>query len=186
MAWRSATRITLPYEWFPGDNIPAPVETEVFIAFDDENLYLGFLAYDPSSSSIRANLADRDTPFQDDAVGFMVDPFNDERRRFQFRIKPRGVQMGRGGRLDGGGPGDRQGRGRYHNLVYGADAFVRISPTNTVQAQLLFSYRVNSQTVLFLGYSNYAQGMFTPDMARTDLTRYGRTFFSKLGYAWRP
>ncbi len=92
-AWRTAARITLPFEWFPGDNLPAPVETEAFITFDDENLYLGFRAYDPSPSSIRANLADRDTPFQDDAVGFMVDPFNDERRGFQFRINPLGVQM---------------------------------------------------------------------------------------------
>jgi hypothetical protein len=52
--------------------------------------------------------------------------------------------------------------------------------------QLLFSYKVNPQTVLFLGYSDNAQGMLTPDGARTELTRSNRTFFLKLGYAWRP
>ncbi len=92
-AWREAVRVLLPFEWFPGDNTPAPVETEVFLAYDEENLFLGFRALDPDPSRIRANLADRDTPFQDDAVGFMVDPFNDERRGFQFRINPLGVQM---------------------------------------------------------------------------------------------
>lgn len=92
-AWGDAARITLPFEWFPGDNIPSPVETEVFVTFDEENLYIGLLARDPDPSSIRANLADRDTPFQDDHVGFMIDPFNDERRGFQFRINPLGVQM---------------------------------------------------------------------------------------------
>ncbi|MGW8264787.1 MAG: carbohydrate binding family 9 domain-containing protein [Longimicrobiales bacterium] len=92
-AWGDATPVLLPFEWFPGDNEPAPVETEVRIFFDDENLYLGFRAHDPDPSAIRANLADRDTPFQDDHVGFMVDPFNDERRGFQFRINPLGVQM---------------------------------------------------------------------------------------------
>jgi hypothetical protein len=92
-AWQDATRIALPYEWFPGDNIPAPVETQVFVTFDDENLYLAFRALDPAPEAIRANLADRDTPFQDDHVGFMIDPFNDERRGFQFRINPLGVQM---------------------------------------------------------------------------------------------
>jgi len=92
-AWIDATRITLPYEWFPGDNIPSPVETEVFVTFDQENLYLAFRAHDPDPTSIRANLADRDTPFQDDHLGFMIDPFNDERRGFQFRINPLGVQM---------------------------------------------------------------------------------------------
>ncbi len=92
-AWSDAARITLPYEWFPGDNTPSPVTTEVLVTFDHENLYLGFLAHDPEPSAIRANLADRDTPFQDDHVGFMLDPFNDERRGFQFRVNPLGVQM---------------------------------------------------------------------------------------------
>ena len=67
-AWIDATRITLPYEWFPGDNIPSPVETEVFVTFDQENLYLAFRAHDPDPTSIRANFADRDTPFQDDSA----------------------------------------------------------------------------------------------------------------------
>ena len=92
-AWREAPPIPLPFEWFPGDNVPSSVETEVRVLFDDENLYLGFMARDPDPSRIRANLADRDTPFQDDHVGFMIDPFNDERRGFQFRINPLGVQM---------------------------------------------------------------------------------------------
>lgn len=92
-AWRDATPVLLPFEWFPGDNEPAPVETEVRVLFDDENLYLAFLARDPDPTAIRANLADRDTPVQDDHVGFMIDPFNDERRGFQFRINPLGVQM---------------------------------------------------------------------------------------------
>lgn len=92
-AWREATPVLLPFEWFPGDNAPAPVETEVRVLYDDENLFLGFLARDPDPEAIRANLADRDTPVQDDHVGFMVDPFNDERRGFQFRINPLGVQM---------------------------------------------------------------------------------------------
>jgi len=92
-AWSEVTPIPLPFEWFPGDNEPASVRTEVRVTFDDENLYLAFRALDPDPGAIRANLADRDTPFQDDHVGFMIDPFNDERRGFQFRINPLGVQM---------------------------------------------------------------------------------------------
>jgi hypothetical protein len=52
--------------------------------------------------------------------------------------------------------------------------------------QLLFSYKVNPQTVLFLGYSDNAEGMLNSEAVRIDLTRYNRTFFLKLGYAWRP
>jgi hypothetical protein len=46
---------------------------------------------------------------------------------------------------------------------------------------VLFSYKVNPQTVAFLGYSDNAQG--TGSLA---LTRADRTFFVKLGYAWVP
>lgn len=45
--------------------------------------------------------------------------------------------------------------------------------------QLLFSYKINARTVLFLGYSdNYYGG---PDFG---LKQANRTFFMKLGYAW--
>lgn len=45
--------------------------------------------------------------------------------------------------------------------------------------QLLFSYKVNPQTVLFVGYSDTS-------IANHDfgLTRANRTVFAKLGYAW--
>jgi hypothetical protein len=58
--------------------------------------------------------------------------------------------------------------------------------SRTLFTQLLFSYKVNPQTVLFLGYSDNSQGMLSPELVRTDLVRSDRTFFLKLGYAWRP
>jgi Domain of unknown function (DUF5916)/Carbohydrate family 9 binding domain-like len=94
-AWAEASVLELPYEIFPGDSTPAPVKTECRVTFDDKNLYLGFHAFDPRPSEIRAHLADRDeiTTFQqDDHVGFQIDAFNDERRAFQFRVNPLGVQ----------------------------------------------------------------------------------------------
>ncbi|MEW5981720.1 MAG: hypothetical protein AB1806_05040 [Acidobacteriota bacterium] len=46
-------------------------------------------------------------------------------------------------------------------------------------SQYLFSYELNPQTVLFLGYSDNWQG------ARgSDLGQQNRTFFAKVGYAW--
>ena len=47
--------------------------------------------------------------------------------------------------------------------------------------QLLFSYKVNPQTVLFLGYSDTRLGEDGLDLALRD-----RTAFLKLGYAWLP
>ncbi len=94
-AWRVAVVMPLPYEWSPGDNVPPPVRTECLITYDRDNLYVAFRAFDPDPPQIRAHLMDRDdtdTLIQDDHVGFMIDTFNDERRAFQFRVNPLGVQ----------------------------------------------------------------------------------------------
>jgi hypothetical protein len=46
--------------------------------------------------------------------------------------------------------------------------------------QLLFSYKVNPVTVLFLGYSDSHIGN-----SQIDLTQQSRTLFFKVGYAWQ-
>jgi hypothetical protein len=92
-AWEAAAAVAVPFEWFPGDNTAAPVETHVRVAFDDERLYVGFRARDPRPAAIRAHLADRDDAFQDDSVAFAIDPFNDRRTAYLFRVNPLGVQM---------------------------------------------------------------------------------------------
>jgi len=94
-AWAAAPKIPVPYEWQPGDNVPAPVDTEVLVTYDLHNLYVGFRCFDPEPKKIRAHLMDRDdtdTLILDDHISFMVDSFNDERRGFQFRVNPLGVQ----------------------------------------------------------------------------------------------
>lgn len=91
--WKTAVRIPIEYEWQPGDNIKPPVETTSWVAFDESHIYIAFDAKDPEPEKIRAHLDDRDQPFLDDTVGFFLDPFNDGRRGFQFRINPLGVQM---------------------------------------------------------------------------------------------
>jgi hypothetical protein len=94
-AWADATEIEILYEWSPGDNTPAVVDTTALVTYDDSNLYVGFRAFDPDPSQIRAHLMDRDqinTLVQDDYVIVQIDTFNDQRRNFQFRVNPLGVQ----------------------------------------------------------------------------------------------
>jgi hypothetical protein len=91
-AWQQATAIPVDHEWFPGDG-PAPVATVALVTYDEESLYVAFRAFDPEPGKIRARFAERDAPTDDDTVGFMIDPFQDGRRAFQFRVNPLGVQM---------------------------------------------------------------------------------------------
>lgn len=91
-AWHTARRITLDFETWPAENIPARAKTEAFVMHDDKNLYVAFIAHDPEPSRIRAHLSDRDKMFDDDHVGVVLDTFNDERRGFEFFVNPLGVQ----------------------------------------------------------------------------------------------
>jgi hypothetical protein len=94
-AWQTTAAGDLPFEWLPGDNIPAPVDTEFLITFSRSHLYIGLRCFDPEPSRIRAHLMDRDDTdilVQDDHISLIIDPFNDERRGFQFRVNPLGVQ----------------------------------------------------------------------------------------------
>ncbi|HEX6200754.1 MAG TPA: DUF5916 domain-containing protein, partial [Thermoanaerobaculia bacterium] len=94
-AWQAALSFPLPCEWSPGDNVTPPVETDFLVTYDDEHLYLAWRAFDPEPAEIRAHLMNRDsidTFVQDDHVVLILDTFNDERRGFQFRVNPLGVQ----------------------------------------------------------------------------------------------
>ncbi|MDX1623157.1 MAG: DUF5916 domain-containing protein [Gemmatimonadota bacterium] len=92
-AWEEAEEIPLKWEHFPGDNVEPPVESVCRTTYDDDALYIGCVGYDPNPDAIRAWLADRDEGFQHDHFVFVLDPFHDRRRAFQFRVTPLGVQM---------------------------------------------------------------------------------------------
>jgi hypothetical protein len=91
-AWKKALKLPLPYETWPGENTPAPVETECYITHTHTHLYVGFRAHDPRPSKIRAYYFDRDKIYYDDFVMVFLDTFNDERRAYGFRSNPLGVQ----------------------------------------------------------------------------------------------
>jgi len=51
--------------------------------------------------------------------------------------------------------------------------------TQQLFSQLLLAYKINPQTVFFLGYSDTRLGD-----QRIDLKQANRTLFVKIGYAW--
>ena len=92
-AWQQATRIEVDIETNPGENIPARVETVAYVIENGSSLYIAFDARDPNPDAIRAYLQDRDSAWNDDFVGIVIDTYNDERRAFEFFVNPLGVQM---------------------------------------------------------------------------------------------
>jgi hypothetical protein len=90
--WNRAVKINANIEVDPGHNIPAPVKTEVYLAYDNSNIYVAFKAFDPEPSQIRAHVCERDNIWEDDWVLILFDTFNDERRCYDFACNPLGIQ----------------------------------------------------------------------------------------------
>ncbi|RLA37249.1 MAG: hypothetical protein DRR15_02495, partial [Gammaproteobacteria bacterium] len=91
--WRKALKIDVNIETNPGENVPAKVKTVAYLMEDGVNLYIAFDARDPNPKAIRAFLRDRDSAYNDDFVGVVIDSYNDERRAFEFFSNPLGAQM---------------------------------------------------------------------------------------------
>ena len=90
--WDQALRLNVGFEVRPGENIPAPVKTDVYLAYTENFVYAGIKAYDPEPEKIRARINDRDDIWDDDWAGVLFDTFNDERRSIDFLCNPLGVQ----------------------------------------------------------------------------------------------
>ena len=73
---------------------------------------------------------------------------------------------------------------QHLDITRNADVYVDEVNANTrdVGRQLLYSYKINPQTVFFLGYSDN----LTDDDILSGLTETDRTIFMKIGYAWTP
>ena len=92
-AWADAIPVKVNIETRPAENTPAPVETTAYLVEDGQSLYIAFDAKDPEPHKIRAYLRDRDSAWNDDFVGIVIDTYGDERRAFEFFVNPLGAQM---------------------------------------------------------------------------------------------
>ena len=76
----------------PGDGVPCSLETGASVSYDDENLYVLFVA-DDDPAKVRAHLARREDILGDDRVEVYLDTFQDGHRAYLFACNPLGVQL---------------------------------------------------------------------------------------------
>lgn len=91
-AWRAAAHVTDLYQRRPHDGVPATEQSDIFLAYDAANLYLGFHAHYSDPGLLRANRRDRDETFEDDLFLVYFDPFLDQQRAYVFTVNGYGVQ----------------------------------------------------------------------------------------------
>ena len=115
--WQDAIRITDFVQQQPVDGAPATEETDVFLAYDNSNLYLAFHVKYQDPGIMRANRVDRDQAGRgDDTISVYFDTFVDQQRAYVFSVNGYGVQGdsiigGTGGGGFGGFGGGGRGRG---------------------------------------------------------------------------
>lgn len=83
--------------------VPVGVDTKTFIAYDDENLYIGFECHEPHMDRLVERVQERDgRAWKDNAVEIFLDPGNTQRDFYQFIITSAGAL------LDGSKIGDEK------------------------------------------------------------------------------
>ena len=89
--WRQAAVAGNFAEHQPGDQVQPPVDTKVFMTYDDAHIYVAFVAYD-DPAKVRASLCSRERVGADDNVGFFFDTYGDATWAYTMNCNPYGIQ----------------------------------------------------------------------------------------------
>ncbi len=91
--WDSAVKADLNHQVYPNqDDTPASEKTAAYIAYDRENIYIAFYAFDSEPAGIRAPISKRDDVEGDDYVTVFFDTYNDKQRAYFLSVTAAGVQ----------------------------------------------------------------------------------------------
>ena len=105
-AWKQAEPATGFIQIEPDQGQPATEQTEVWVLYDNENLYLGVICHESDVGAIVVNDLRRDFSTQDnDVFEVALDTFDDDRNGYLFGTNPEGAKFdgqfgGEGSRLN--------------------------------------------------------------------------------------
>jgi len=108
----------------PADGAQPTQDTDVYLAYDDHNLYAVFLCWDKEPDKIRARMTRREDIFSDDSAEIMIDTFNDARRGYAFAANPLGIQwdaLWTEGSIGNGQPADFSGFDPSFDTVWNSE-----------------------------------------------------------------
>src|SRR5579864_432023 len=108
----------------PADGAQPTQDTDVYLAYDDHNLYAVFICWDKEPDKIRARMTRREDIFSDDSAEIMIDTFNDARRGYTFAANPLGIQwdaLWTEGSIGNGRPADFSGFDDSFDTVWNSE-----------------------------------------------------------------
>lgn len=77
----------------PNEGSPATQKTDVWIAYDNDNIYIAARMFDTKPELIDLSLGRRDQYVNSDWFGFYVDPYNDKKTGFYFGVNAGGSMV---------------------------------------------------------------------------------------------
>ena len=108
----------------PADGAQPTQDTDVYLAYDDHNLYAVFICWDKEPDKIRARMTRREDIFSDDSAEIMIDTFDDARRGYAFAANPLGIQwdaLWTEGSIGNGLPADYSGFDQSFDTVWNSE-----------------------------------------------------------------
>ena len=90
--WKTAAVFKDFYQTGPGYNTAPSRPTEVYLTYDERNLYIAFKCWD-ERDKVRATVAKRDNVFGEDNVRMWLDTYDDQRRAYVLGFNPLGIQQ---------------------------------------------------------------------------------------------
>ena len=77
----------------PKDNVPPNQQTDVYLGYDSNYLYIVFVAFDKEPNKVRAHMTVRDHLSGDERLDLFLDTFHDHRHAYVFTVNPFGLQQ---------------------------------------------------------------------------------------------
>jgi hypothetical protein len=77
----------------PDEGKPASEKTEVWVSYDESNIYFSGRMFDTNADSIDVSLLRRDYVIESDWFWVYLDPYNDDRTGFFFAVNPAGSKV---------------------------------------------------------------------------------------------
>jgi Domain of unknown function (DUF5916) len=90
--WKKADVMGNYWQQFPYDTLPAKMQTETRLTFDDTYIYVAFVVYQPRKYAVQSLKRDFPHGGGTDLVLINFDTFKDKQNGFHFAVNPYGVQ----------------------------------------------------------------------------------------------
>lgn len=155
--WADAEPVGPWWQHFPADSLEAVAPTTLYLSYDQEFLYVGFICYSSGDEFIVPSLRRDFRAGGNDNLSLLLDTYNDRTNAFLFGLNPYGVQ--REALISNGGSGIESFQTSWDQKWYSATSregnswtgemaipFSSIRYTETNQTWRISGFRFDTQT----------------------------------------